>query len=259
MFFGGNLFSILFLFFLIKFDNTIRAASVIKLGLRREYQKLIKDIPGTGNPIISNISNYDALSKYFESDPVVCLNGVFEMGDYAFNELFFSVIWNGVSNVSVRIFSVPRVLPSGLFHIENMCKGITEMAMIHLFTLYKSETEMAEGFKIIEVLIKFAKNYIELFCYRTESAENSYYRGNLRNLSKPIEDLKFVMRSFDFTNGTIDDTQFFILISRLGPTSLKGYDENLSGYYLLLATHLNNIIKRRDFTLYESKYPELPL
>ena len=77
MIFGGNFFCVLLFFFLLKSDNTILAANVVKLGLRREYQKLIKDVPGTGNPIISNISNYAALTKYFESDPASLLEWSF--------------------------------------------------------------------------------------------------------------------------------------------------------------------------------------
>ena len=87
------------------------------------------------------------------------------------------------------------------------------------------------------------------------------FKKILGNLLKLVDDLKFVMRtfSFDFSSGSIDYNQFFPLFSRLGKISLKGYDENHSGNYLLLATYLHNIVKRRDFKLYESKHPDLPL
>ena len=50
--------------------------------------------------------------KYFEADPKACLAGVNEIGDYAFDELFFKVIgdhefWGG----SVLINFIPQVLP----------------------------------------------------------------------------------------------------------------------------------------------------
>ena len=83
----------------------------------------------------------------------------------------------------------------------------------------------------------------------------------MKSCPKLVDDLGFVMKnfSFNFPSGTIGYTHFFILFSRLGKISLTGYDENQSKYYLLFATYVHNIVKRRDFKLYERKHPDLPL
>ena len=75
-------------------------ASVIQRGLRREYHKLIEiSLKRNSGPLTLDISKYDILKKYFEADPKACLAGVNEIGDYAFDELFFKVIgdqfWGG--------------------------------------------------------------------------------------------------------------------------------------------------------------------
>ena len=88
-----NFFFILPFFFLLRSDITIRAASIDRLDLKGEYHKLIEDVPGilTSIPLISD-SRYNFLIEYFEADPKACLAGVNEIGDYAFDELFFNVI-----------------------------------------------------------------------------------------------------------------------------------------------------------------------
>ena len=265
MIFGGNFFLILPFFFLLKSDNTIRAANVVHFDLRGEYHKLIEDNLENNTVVLAiDIAKYDILIEYFKADPKACLAEVNEIGDYAFDELFFKVIWRDHTCGIVMIFSDPQVVPLDILHIQVMGEKLIKMAISYLFTPYRSETEMTEGFKIIEILFKFMKRHKNLLLHFPPDPSDELFelsRKSVASFPKRIDDLKFVMRtfSFDFPNGTIDYIQFLILFSRLGKISLKGYDENQSGYYLLLATHLHNIIKRRDFTLYESKYPELPL
>ena len=211
-----------------------------------------------------DFSKYDILKKYFEADPKACLAGVNEVGDYAFDELFFKVIGDYEFFGELWINFIPQVRPSQLLDDTlTICRKITEMAFDYLFTPYRSEAEMTEGFKTIEILIKFMKRYIRLLNqFPLESREVfKGFRKDYGNLSKLVDDLGFVMKnfSFDFPNGTIDYTQFLILFSRLGKISLEEYDENHSKYYFLFATYARNIEKRRDFKLYECKHPDLPL
>ena len=97
------------------------------------------------------------------------------------------------------------------------------MAASYLFTPYKSETEMIEGFKIIEILFKFMKRYTSLLHYfPPDLSDDKLFKLNRKsigNLPKRVIDLKFVMRSFsfDFNNGSIDYNQFFILFSSTRP------------------------------------------
>ena len=122
--------------------------------------------------------------EYFKADPIACLAEVNEIGDYAFDELFFKVIggnedmWFNLQHFnstgsSFRTYIVFRYI----------CEKISKIAFSYLFTPYKSETEMIEGFKIIEILIKFMKRYISLlYHFSLEPSDDILFKLNSKNI-----------------------------------------------------------------------------
>ena len=97
---------------------------------------MIEDVPGIFSiPLVSG-SRYNFLIEYFEADPKACLAGVNEIGDYAFDELFFKLIGHEGIAGSVFLYFIPRVRPSQLSCIEELCRKISKMAVSYLFTSY---------------------------------------------------------------------------------------------------------------------------
>ena len=195
--------------------------------------------------------SFKFLIDYYGTNPQECLSQVFKLRHIHFESLVFYII-----STRYTSFHIPASLTQWEVIIStDMIRGLVKVLILNLFFKpYSSTKEMTKSFSIIEILIKFAQRYIGLSILSKFIEET---------VSNDIKDWKFAMKFLPnvYLNGTIDYNQFISFLHwllRTGRNYSLEFKALDSPYYFLFVILLNQIIRRKDLSLFENSYPDLP-
>jgi hypothetical protein len=186
------------------------------------------------------------LIKFYESDPIACLNEAFTIDDSLFAYLLFNIISTRGDKQSFLCLDdnhCKRAL--------EICNYIKSMIIDILFEPYDSLAKLQKNNSVIQLLIKFLQKYskssyyLPLFSKDIERFQNTI---NYLLVNSPDGNIyyKFLFSLGLWPNGKID----FILTSNSDEFSKNG---------LTFFSYLHQIIRGKDFKIFECQDSDLVL
>jgi hypothetical protein len=217
-------------------------------SMMQEYFKLT---PSKDKRYEINYTDFLIFStKYYQTNPVSCLEELYSMKDCGLDTLFF---FNRSNGGCLTIF--PRVHIPNYLESKQVCKNIKWMVINLFLEPFRSTSGMEKTFSVINQLIRFIERHAKYIM------PISSFSPDLMNELDHVEAWKFVMKSYSsyWPNGTIDFLHhIFPILNFLIKPVIRNKDHIGYMNYLLLITCLNHIIKEKDFRIFEFNHPELP-
>ena len=232
-----------------------------KFSLIEEYYKLTGEYKNPPSKTLKiDITDYvRSLNHYYKSDPISCLDEAFWMRDFASDEFFFEVITSEPFYVQKTFYFLylPQKRVLGFEKARKNCENIKKAVYSCLYKPWKSNDDMEVKFSVINLLIRFIERYQNSII--SLRSDEKY----MKELSREIIRWKSVMNYIlsHSSNGAINYNYFFSTFYKFvgaGVVVFPKYNEGNSKYYLLLATSLHHIIRKKDTKIFEIDHPELP-